>query len=94
MSQDDVNAFVEAAWYGRLDEVEKCIDRGKVTVDAENEDGYTALYSAAELEEAGILNRSAQHVDIVADFRPGGCGRRVLLDDTEVRSADRHWVVG
>jgi aminopeptidase len=45
-----------------------------------------------ELEADGILNRSAQHVDIVADFRAGGCGRRVLLDDRELRSCDGLWV--
>lgn len=46
-----------------------------------------------ELEKAGILNRSAQHVDIVTDFRPGGVGRRVLLDDEELTVQDRLWVV-
>jgi aminopeptidase len=45
-----------------------------------------------ELEAAGVLNRSAQHVDIVADFRPGGCGRRVLLDNGELLSRDGIWV--
>jgi aminopeptidase len=45
-----------------------------------------------ELEADGILNRSAQHVDIVADFRPGGCGRRVFLDDVELHSRDGLWV--
>jgi len=48
----------------------------------------------AELEAAGALNRSAQHVDIVADFRPGGCGRRVLVDDTELVVRDGIWVAG
>jgi aminopeptidase len=47
----------------------------------------------AELEKAGILNRSAQHVDIVTDFRPGGVGRRVLLGDDELVVRDRLWVV-
>ncbi|MCU0294325.1 MAG: aminopeptidase [Thermoanaerobaculaceae bacterium] len=46
----------------------------------------------AELEAAGILNRSAQHVDIVADFRPGGCGRRVAIDDRELVVRDNVWV--
>jgi aminopeptidase len=45
-----------------------------------------------ELEKAGILNRSAQHVDIVTDFRPGGVGRRVRIDDEEVVVRDRVWV--
>ena len=46
------------------------------------------------LEEAGILNRSAQHVDIVADFRPGGCGREVLLDNGPLISASGIWIPG
>jgi aminopeptidase len=33
-----------------------------------------------ELQEQGILNRSAQHVDIVCDFRKGGAGRSVTID--------------
>ena len=45
-----------------------------------------------ELEESGALNRSAQHVDIVTDFRPGGCGRRVTIDDTELVPRDGLWV--
>jgi len=43
--------------------------------------------------ESGELNRSAQHVDIVTDFRPGGAGRRVLLDDVELAVRDGIWVV-
>jgi aminopeptidase len=45
-----------------------------------------------ELEQAGVFNRSAQHVDIVADFRPGGCGRRVLFDDQELVVRDGLWM--
>jgi len=46
-----------------------------------------------ELEAAGVLNRSAQHVDIVTDFRPGGCGRSVLVDATRLEIKDGVWVV-
>lgn len=46
----------------------------------------------AALEASGVLNRSAQHVDLVVDFRPGGCGRRVLFDGREVVVRDRVWV--
>ncbi|MEW6336742.1 MAG: aminopeptidase [Acidobacteriota bacterium] len=46
----------------------------------------------AELEAAGVLNRSAQHVDVVADFRPGGCGRRVFIDERELVVRDGVWV--
>jgi aminopeptidase len=45
-----------------------------------------------ELERSGALNRSAQHVDIVTDFREGGCGRRVLIDDNELLPRDGLWV--
>jgi len=45
-----------------------------------------------DLDAAGILNRSAQHVDIVTDFRPGGCGRRVFIGDQQVIVRDRVWV--
>jgi len=44
-----------------------------------------------ELEASGALNRSAQHVDLVIDFRPGGCGRRVTLDGTELAPCDGVW---
>ncbi|MFH1466100.1 MAG: aminopeptidase [Pseudomonadota bacterium] len=44
------------------------------------------------LVEQGICNRSAQHVDIVVDFRPGGCGRRVFFDDREVVVQGGIWV--
>lgn len=46
------------------------------------------------LVETGVFNRSAQHVDIVADFRPGGCGRAVFIDDTELKVRDGVWVAG
>jgi aminopeptidase len=59
----------------------------------EDPSGEEARGRIAELERSGVLNRSAQHVDIVADFRPGGCGRRVLLDDKELAVRDGLWVV-
>jgi len=46
-----------------------------------------------ELESSGVLNRSAQHIDIVTDFRPGGCGRRVSVGGVELRPANGVWVV-
>jgi aminopeptidase len=45
------------------------------------------------LTDKGILNKSAQHVDIVTDFRPGGVGREVYLDDTRLAVKDNVWVV-
>ncbi len=46
-----------------------------------------------ELESRGVFNRSAQHVDIVTDFRPGGCGRSVTIDGVPLRPRDGVWVV-
>ncbi len=43
--------------------------------------------------EQGIVNRSAQHVDIVTDFRSGGVGRAVYLDDVKLDVKDNVWVV-
>jgi aminopeptidase len=45
-----------------------------------------------KLAESGVLNRSAQHVDIVTDFRPGGCGRSVHIDNTRMIQEDGYWV--
>jgi aminopeptidase len=58
--------------------------------DPSTEEGRRRL---AELEASGALNRSAQHVDVVADFRPGGCGRRVLIDDRELVVRGGVWTV-
>lgn len=41
----------------------------------------------------GKLNRSAQHVDIVTDFREGGVGRAVYLDDVKLEIKNNIWVV-
>jgi len=46
-----------------------------------------------KLEAEGVLNRSAQHVDIVTDFRSGGCGVSVHIDDRELVPRDGVWVV-
>lgn len=46
-----------------------------------------------EFKEKGIMNSSAQHVDIVTDFRPGGVGREVYLDDTKLQIEDNIWVI-
>ncbi len=43
--------------------------------------------------EEGVLNRSAQHVDIVTDFRPGGSGIAVYLDNTRLSIRENIWVV-
>jgi len=45
------------------------------------------------LAESGVLNRSAQHVDIVTDFRPGGCGRSVHVDGIRLAPQNGVWEV-
>lgn len=48
----------------------------------------------AEIERlvaAGVINRSAQHVDIVTDFRPGGVGRSVHVDGVELAPRSGVW---
>lgn len=47
----------------------------------------------ANYEEKGILNRSAQHVDIVTDFRTDGAGIAVYFDDTKLEIKDNMWSI-
>jgi len=59
-------------------------------------DDPAADQNKPELEKffsAGHLNRSAQHVDIVTDFRPGGSGVAVFLDDVKLEIENNIWVV-
>jgi aminopeptidase len=58
--------------------------------DAGSDEGKARI---KQLEDAGVLNRSAQHVDIVTDFRPGGCGRSVTVDGVRLVPEDGLWVV-
>ena len=46
-----------------------------------------------KLEADGVLNRSAQHVDIVTDFRDGGVGRSVRIDGVRIASREGVWEV-
>lgn len=46
-----------------------------------------------ELVREGVLNRSAQHVDIVTDFRPGGSGVAVYLDEARLTVEEKNWKV-
>jgi len=46
-----------------------------------------------KLIAAGVCNKSAQHVDIVADFRPGGCGQAIFIDDRQLVLRDNLWIV-
>lgn len=50
----------------------------------------------AEIERLaaeGVVNRSAQHVDIVTDFREGGVGRSVHVDGVELSPNNGVWEV-
>jgi aminopeptidase len=58
--------------------------------DPSSEEGKAKLQ---EFTEKGMLNKSAQHVDIVTDFRPGGTGRAVYLDDTKLKIKNNIWEV-
>ncbi|HET55262.1 MAG TPA: hypothetical protein ENN33_08600 [Ignavibacteria bacterium] len=59
-------------------------------------DEPNSIEGKSEIEEflkKGIMNKSAQHVDIVTDFRPGGVGRAVFLDDTQLKIKNNIWVI-
>lgn len=80
--------------------VEKVGGTLHIAIGASYEDCYVADPSSeegkAEIEElvaAGVVNRSAQHVDIVTDFRPGGCGRSVRVDNVALAPRDGVWEV-
>jgi aminopeptidase len=81
--------------------VEKVGGTLHVAIGASYEGGYErdpkAPGARARLEELaarGVLNRSAQHVDIVCDFREGGCGLRVSIDGRPIRVEGGIWVPG
>jgi len=57
--------------------------------DPESDEGKAKL---DELLDRGVLNKSAQHVDIVTDFREGGAGVRVELDGKALRVENGVWV--
>jgi len=56
-------------------------------------DAEEAKEKLAKFKKAGIMNESAQHVDIVIDFRKGGVGRRVFLGDQEIISENNIWKI-
>jgi aminopeptidase len=58
--------------------------------DASSDQGRTDI---ERLAAAGVLNRSAQHVDIVTDFREGGAGRSVSVDGVELAPRNGVWEV-
>lgn len=58
--------------------------------DAGSDEGKAEI---VRLVSAGVLNRSAQHVDIVTDFRDGGAGRSVHVDGVELAPRNGVWEV-
>lgn len=58
--------------------------------DNNSEEGKSKI---SELTSKGIYNESAQHVDIVTDFRPGGSGKAVYIDDVKLEIENNIWVV-
>jgi len=59
------------------------------TSDPSSDEGKNEL---DDMFKAGKLNRSAQHVDIVTDFRSGGSGIAVFIDDTKLEIKNNIWV--
>ena len=47
----------------------------------------------SDLKLKGIYNQSAQHVDIVTDFRPGGSGKAVYVDGLKLEVENNIWIV-
>ncbi len=58
--------------------------------DPNSEQGHREIKA---LTDKGIYNASAQHVDLVVDFREGGSGEQVFFDDQEVISEDNIWKI-
>jgi aminopeptidase len=74
--------------------VEKVGGTLHVAIGASYPDCYnTEVKSLDDYLAEGTMNKSAQHVDIVTDFRPGGVGRAVYLDDVKLNQKDNVWVV-
>ncbi|HHE54972.1 MAG TPA: hypothetical protein ENL21_04265 [Caldithrix abyssi] len=59
----------------------------------DQEDSESSKQQLESFYKKGIANKSAQHVDIVTDFRPGGAGQDVYLDDVKLEIKDNIWVV-
>ena len=64
----------------------------RLVEDPSSKEGEAEL---TRLKDAGVCNTSAQHVDIVADFREGGHGIAVEFDDTKLQARGNNgdWVV-
>jgi aminopeptidase len=58
--------------------------------DPNSEEGKKLI---SDFQSKGIFNQSAQHVDIVTDFRPGGSGKAVFVDNVKLDIENNIWVV-
>ena len=58
--------------------------------DPNSEEGKKMI---SDFQSKGIFNQSAQHVDIVTDFRPGGSGKAVFVDKVKLEIENNIWVV-
>lgn len=59
----------------------------------EDENSEEGLKEIRKLKSEGVFNESAQHVDIVTDFRAGGTGKAVFIDDVKLKIKNNIWVV-
>jgi aminopeptidase len=59
----------------------------------DDENSEEAKKEISNLKSKGIFNESAQHVDIVTDFRPGGTGKAVYIDNVKLEIKNNIWVV-
>ncbi len=59
----------------------------------DNPDSEESKKKISEFQSKGIFNQSAQHVDIVTDFRSGGCGKAVYVDNIKLEIENNIWVV-
>ncbi len=59
----------------------------------DDESSEADMKEISSLKSKGIFNESAQHVDIVTDFRPGGTGKAVFIDDVKLEIENNIWVV-
>lgn len=74
--------------------VEKVGGTLHIAIGASYENCYkTEDKSLDEYIKEGIMNKSAQHVDIVTDFRQGGVGKAVYLDNVKLEQKNNIWIV-
>jgi len=80
--------------------VEKVGGTLHIAIGASYDEPYAREYNTEKGKEIiekcvmdGVLNRSAQHVDIVTDFREGGSGQAVYIDEIKLEIKNNIWVI-